>query len=218
MYQYILFDLDGTLTDPGIGITNSVMHALKKFNIPLPERKELYVFIGPPLIDSFQKYYGLTHEECEKCVEYYREYFADKGIFENKVYSGIPEVLEELKKQGKTIILATSKLEHFAHQILEHFDLAKYFDFVTGASMDQSRTKKADVIAYALRENSITDTTKCIMIGDREQDILGSKACDMHSIGVLYGYGSIEELQEAGANFIAKTPAEILTCLERKEV
>ena len=131
-------------------VTNSVIYALKKWGIEVRERSELYCFIGPPLSASFKKYYGFSEEDALKCVEYYREYFRDRGIFENKVYDGIPELLEKLKKSGKILILATSKPEIFAKQILDHFDLTKYFDFVAGASMDESRNKKADVIRYAL--------------------------------------------------------------------
>ena len=210
-YEYLLFDLDGTLTDPALGITNSVMHALKKWGIEVKDRSELYSFIGPPLSASFKKYYGFTDSDALKCVEYYREYFRDKGIFENKVYGGIENLLCELKNAGKTIILATSKPEIFAKRILDHFDLAEYFDFVAGASMDESRNKKADVIRYALDMAEITDLSRALMIGDRDQDILGAKANGLDSLGVLYGYGDREELEGAGATYIAETVEDILS-------
>ena len=129
MYKYVLFDLDGTLTDPGIGITNSVMYALKKFEIEEENRASLYKFIGPPLLESFDKYYGLSPEECQQALVYYREYFRPKGLYENEVYDGIKELLVELKERGKTLLLATSKPEEFAIEILKHFDLYQYFDF-----------------------------------------------------------------------------------------
>lgn len=214
MYQYILFDLDGTLTDPGLGITNSVMHALKKFQIHVADRRELYSFIGPPLQDSFAKYYGFTEEETEQAIQYYREYFSTKGLFENQVYNGIPALLAELKDMGKTLIVATSKPEPFSIQILKHFGLYAYFDFVAGATMDNTtRFRKADVIAYALERCRITDRSAAVMIGDREHDILGAKQTGLDSIGVTYGYGSREELQNAGATYIAETEANILQYL-----
>ena len=211
MYDYLLFDLDGTLTDPAEGITNSVIYALKKWGIEVRERSELYCFIGPPLSASFKKYYGFSEEDALKCVEYYREYFRDRGIFENKVYDGIPELLEKLKKSGKILILATSKPEIFAKQILDHFDLTKYFDFVAGASMDESRNKKADVIRYALEMAKVTDLSRTIMIGDREQDITGAKLNSLDSLGVLYGYGDREEHRNAGATYIGETVEDIMS-------
>lgn len=209
-YEYLLFDLDGTLTDPAEGITNSVIHALRKWEIEVSDKRELYCFIGPPLSASFKKYYGFSDEDSLKCVEYYREYFRDRGIFENKVYRGIDNLLGELKKSGKVLILATSKPETFAKKILDHFDLTKYFDFVAGASMDESRNKKADVIRYALGMAQITDTSRALMIGDRDQDILGAKANGLDSLGVLYGYGDMAELEGAGATYIAENVEDIL--------
>ena len=173
MYQYILFDLDGTLTDPGLGITNSVAYALKKMGIPVPERSELYKFIGPPLLDSFSQFFGLSREESEQAVTFYREYFRRKGIFENQVYPGIPELLAKLQESGRTLILATSKPEEFALRILEHFGLKTYFSFVAGATMDSSRCAKVDVIRYALENCGITDLSAAVMIGDREYDVIG---------------------------------------------
>ena len=210
MYKYILFDLDGTLTDPGLGITNAVMYALKKFNIELPDRSELYKFIGPPLLESFQKYYGMTEEESQMALQYYREYFKPYGLYENTVYDGVEEVLSTLKAQGKTLVLATSKPEPFAVEILSHFELDKYFDFIAGATMDEKRVRKADVIAYALESCKITDLSEVVMIGDREHDVLGAKEIGLKSIGVLYGYGDLEEMEAAGADYIAEKPEDIL--------
>ena len=210
MYQYILFDLDGTLTDPGLGITSAVMYALKKFNIEVEERASLYKFIGPPLLESFEKFYGLSEEESQQALKYYREYFKPYGLYENEVYAGIEELLKTLKEHGKTVLLATSKPEEFAREILRHFGLDKYFDFAAGATMDEKRVKKADVIAYALESCHISNLSKVVMIGDREHDILGAKENGLDSIGVLYGYGNYEELKAAGADYIVEKPEEIL--------
>ena len=210
MFDTILFDLDGTLTDPFKGIANSVIYALKKFGIAAPEKTLLRKFIGPPLTESFSKYCGLSRSDALRAVEYYREYFAATGIFENKPYIGVQELLSELKKSGFTVVVATSKPEQFAKAIVCHFGLDQYFKEVCGATMDQSRTQKADVIAYALQKCGITNTKLAVMIGDRKHDIIGAKANGLHSIGVLYGYGSKEELLATGADHIANSPADIL--------
>lgn len=210
MYRYILFDLDGTLTDPGKGITNSVAYALEKFGISVADKRELYKFIGPPLVDSFMKYYGFSEDDAGAAVEYYREYFKPKGIYENEIYSGVPELLEALKNNGKKIILATSKPEIFAKEILKYFSIDEYFDFAAGATLDSTRNKKADVIAYALEECGITDKSQCLMIGDRAQDIQGAKANGIDSMGVLFGYGDLAELQTAGATYIAETVCDVI--------
>jgi phosphoglycolate phosphatase len=208
-YAWIFFDLDGTLTDPGEGITNSVAYALKKEGIEPPPKEELYTFIGPPLVDSFMKLYGFSRERALRAVEEYREYFRDRGIFENRVYDGIPRLLEELCAKGKRLVLATSKPELFAKRILAHFDLERYFTFAAGALMDETRTKKADVIAYALTSCGITDPSSVLMVGDRLHDVEGAKACGMDSLGVLYGYGSREELTEAGATYLAERVEDV---------
>lgn len=210
MYNTVLFDLDGTLTDPGLGITNSAAHALRYWGINVEDRASLYKFIGPPLQDSFQNFYGFSEEDSKLAIERFREYFREKGIFENEPYEGIELLLQTLKSNGKTIILATSKPEEFAKTILTHFHLDKYFDFVAGASMDETRCRKADVITYALESYGITDFSDAVMIGDREHDILGANQIGMDSIGVLYGYGSREELEHAGATYIAETIADII--------
>ena len=211
MYNTIFFDLDGTLTDPGIGITNSVAYALSKWNITINDRSELYKFIGPPLMDSFATYYGFSNEQCQSALGFYREYFRDRGIFENRVYDGIPELLSTLKKKGKRIVLATSKPEEFAVTILKHFDLYRYFDFVSGASMDETRNKKPDVISYALENLGFPVTKEILMVGDREYDVLGAAQFKIDSVGVLYGYGNREELQNAGATYIADNVSDILS-------
>ena len=206
----LLFDLDGTLTDPGLGITNSIMYALRKFDISAPDRASLYKFIGPPLRESFETFFGFSPEKSELAVKYYREYFSTQGLYENEVYDGIPDLLKELKVQGKTLIVATSKPEKFAVEILRHFGLYDYFDFVAGATMDGSRDRKSDVIRYALESCHISNKPPAIMIGDRKHDILGAKENGLQSIGVLFGYGSREELQTAEATFLAEKPMDIL--------
>lgn len=213
MFDFVLFDLDGTLTDPGLGITNSVMYALKKWNIEVENREELYKFIGPPLYESFMKYYGFSRKESEKAVEVYREYFSAKGLYENSVYEGVPELLCALKSSGKTLIVASSKPEKFVREILKYFRLDGYFHTIAGATMDGSRINKSDVIKYALTCAGVTDISRCVMIGDREHDIIGAKHFSMKSIGVLYGYGNESEHIAAGADYIVKNAADIAEIL-----
>ena len=208
-YKNILFDLDGTITDPGIGITNSVMYALKKYGIEVNDRTQLYKFIGPPLIDSFMNYYGFSKDEAKIAVEYYREYYREKGIFENLVYDGFEDLLKRFKDNNKILIVATSKPEVFAKQILVHFDIFEYFTYVAGSNLDGTRVKKDEVIKYALESCNVTDLSKAIMIGDRKHDVIGAKKAGVDSIGILYGYGSKKELEEAGADYIVDTVAGI---------
>lgn len=213
-YQYLFFDLDGTLTDPGEGITNSVAYALDKFGITVTDRSSLYPFIGPPLVDSFMKFYGFSHEDAERAVVCYREYFRDRGIFENRLYKGIPEALKALKDAGKTLVIATSKPEPFAKRIVEHFGLSPYFTLVAGASFDETRSEKWDVIEYAIDMLKLTDRSEIVMIGDRKHDIIGAKKTGLDSVGVLWGYGDREELTAADADVIFDT-VEQLTSLSK---
>lgn len=210
MYTTVLFDLDGTLTDSGAGILNSVTYALKKYNIIIEDKAELNKFVGPPLHDSFINFCGFSPEESTKAVEYYREYYREKGIYENELYDGVAAMLQELSDAGKKIVLATSKPEVFAAEILRYFQIDKYFDFVGGATMDGARSKKADVISYALEKCNVTDLSSAVMVGDREQDIFGAKEIGIDSIGILYGYGNRAELQNAGATYIAETVKDII--------
>lgn len=203
----LLFDLDGTLTDPMEGITKSVQYALKKQGIIEEDLWNLTKFIGPPLMDSFQKYYGFSEEEAKQAVVDYREYFAPTGKFENKVYEGIPAMLAALKEQGFTLALATSKPEVFALDILEHFELKQYFDFVGGALLD-GRTDKAEVISYVLTSIE-AKKEETVMIGDREHDLIGAAKNGLFSVGVLYGYGDREEHEKAGAGQIVETVEEL---------
>lgn len=208
-YDVVLFDLDGTITDPGEGITNSVAYALQKFGIEVADRKELYSFIGPPLYESFEKFFGFSHEDALKAVDIYREYYRPKGVFECFVYDGIEELLRRLHADGKTVIVATSKPEEFAVQIMEHFGLKKYFTYIAGATMDGSRILKADIIDYALKTCGVTDLSSVVMVGDREHDVIGAQKIGVDSIGVLFGYGDRAEHEKAGATYIAETPWDI---------
>ena len=207
MYQAVFFDLDGTLTDSAPGIIHSIKYALSKYGVEKDEAS-LRLFIGPPLIHSFQEQCGFDHEKAAEAVVFYREYFTAGGMFENSVYPGIKELLVQLKAAGRKVFVATSKPEPFAVQILEHFGLATLFDRICGAAMDETRTKKTQVLAYALEECGI-DPKTAVMIGDRKDDIEAAFALGLSHIGVLYGYGSREELVAAGANVFAKTPEEI---------
>ena len=210
----ILFDLDGTLTDSALGITNSVMHALKVLGITLPERKELFKFIGPPLGESFKKFYGFTEAEAVKAIKIYREYFADKGLYENELYPDITEMLDILKQYNNTLLVATSKPELFARRIIDHFSLTQYFSYVAGADLGETRGEKANIIKIALSEAGISPLG-AVMVGDREHDIIGAKKCGLLSVGVLYGFGSLSELTEAGADDIAETVSDIPDAIGR---
>lgn len=209
-YKYVLFDLDGTITDSAAGITNSVAYALNKLGAPVPPYSELLKFIGPPLFPAFRDFCGFDDEKAKSAVTFYREYYPEKGIFECRLYDGIVSVLDALCKNGIKLILATSKPEVFAKQITEHFGLNKYFYYIAGATFDKSRSEKSQVISYALSACRITDKSSAVMVGDRYHDITGAHENGIKSIGVLYGFGNREELQHSGADYIAKTPEEIL--------
>lgn len=207
--DWILFDLDGTLTDPALGITNSVMYALQKLGAPVEERSFYYRFIGPPLLDSFARYCGFSSEKSREALHLYREYFADRGIFENTVYDGIPALLADLRRAGYKLAVATSKPELFAKQIFAHFDMTDCFSFIGGADMEETRATKDAVIAYVLENLGSPAPEKCLMVGDREYDVRGAAAFGMDAVGVLYGYGSRAELEAAGAYRIAETVGDL---------
>lgn len=209
----VLFDLDGTLTDSGPGIIAGVQYALKKYGLEVDDLSSLRCFIGPPLKEQFQKFCGFSEAEGVQAVEYYREYYRDRGIFENEVYEGIPELLRELKAAKMTVIMATSKPETFAVTIAEHFGISRYFDFIGGSLMDGRRTRKSEVIDYVLDAAKVKDRSTVLMIGDRDYDILGAKEAGVHSMGVLYGYGPREELEAAGADFLVEKPLDALAYL-----
>lgn len=210
MYDVILFDLDGTISDSAFGIINSISYALEKFNIEVQERSELYKFVGPPLQDSFIKYYNFNQEECDKAVYYFREYFKKQGMYENILYDGVEQLVRTLHDKGKCVMLATSKPEEFAIEILNYFHIAQYFDYIAGATMDGARRSKRDIITYALQQKKISDLTSVVMIGDRAHDIWGAKEVGIDSVGVLYGYGNRAELHEAGATYIAERVEDII--------
>ena len=201
--KYLLFDLDGTLTDPMIGITNCVMYALEKFGIRVPDRRELYPYIGPPLTESFMKRHGLTAAQADAALAYYRERFSSTGMFENTLYEDVPSFLQTLKEEGYTLLIATSKPEEYTVQILKHFSLDGYFDFIAGNTLDESRPTKSAVIAYLRERYPDISADNAVMIGDRKYDVVGARENGLQSIGVLYGYGSQEELVTAGATALA---------------
>ena len=213
---YIFFDLDGTLTDPVEGITNAVAYALAKWDIMVEDKKTLTPFIGPPLAESFQRFYGFSEANAALCVQYYREYFPEKGIYENRIYEGIPELLAMLQQSGKKLVLATSKPAVYAVRILEQFQLSSYFAFVSGSELDGTRVKKADVIAYALVNCDIDNPEQVVMVGDREHDVIGAHAMGIKCIGVLYGYGDKHELTKAKADMLVSSVEELSGVLGMK--
>lgn len=210
IFKYVFFDLDGTLIDPAIGITDSVIYSLEKFGIKVQDRSCLYKFIGPPLKGSYRKYYGFSEADADTAVKYYREYFCHQGILDNTVYEGIPRLLKALCTAGSKLVVATSKPEEFAVKILKTLGLYDYFYLICGATFDETRSKKTDIINYALQKLGRPDTEDAIMVGDREYDITGAAQNGMKAIGVLYGYGSREELEAAGAAFIVEKAFDIL--------
>jgi len=207
--KYVFMDLDGTITDPKEGITKSVQYALKAFGIEVEDRETLLRFIGPPLRRSFMDYYGFSEEQAEEGIKKYREYFSVTGLYENKVYEGMEMLLTRLKQAGFHLIVATSKPEYFAEKILKHFSLDQYFTDVCGVAMGDIHGTKEDVIRDAMKRNKITDITQVVMVGDRMHDVEGAKAVGLPCIGVLYGYGSRQELSEAGADKLAETVEEV---------
>lgn len=211
--DYILFDLDGTITDPKEGITNSVEYALQKLNITIQNKNDLIAFIGPPLIESFSQYYGLSENDLKMAISYYREYFSKKGILENTPYTGIHETLKKLKAKKYTLAIATSKPTLFAKQILEYFELSQYFEHIVGSNLDNTRCSKDEIIKECQRLFNDYNNDKYIMIGDRKHDILGAKKIGIYSIGVLYGYGEEQEIVKESPDFIINNHHELLNIL-----
>lgn len=208
-YKLILFDLDGTLTDPKTGITKSVQYSLRKFGINEENLDNLEKFIGPPLKNSYMEYYGFTEEEAKLAVDYYREYFAETGIFENKIYIGIEELLKKLKINKIKIALATSKPTVYAEKILKHFNIFQYFDNITGSNLDGTMTDKSEIVKAVLIAFNEIDKSHVVMIGDRKHDIIGAVSNNIDSIGVEYGYGGREELLESRATIIVESVEEL---------
>ncbi len=217
-YKYLLFDLDGTLTDPKEGITKSVQYALKSFGIDEPDLDKLTPFIGPPLKGSFMEFYGFDEAQAEEAVGKYREWFTPKGIFQNMVYEGIPQMLKALRKQGKVMAVASSKPQEFVEQILEHFAIREYFSVVVGSCMDGTRVRKEEVVEEALRQleraadkgnvsavPQALDVAGTVMVGDRKFDIEGGKEYGLVTVGVSFGYAGEGELERAGADYVADT-------------
>lgn len=215
-YKHILFDLDGTLTDPALGITNSVMYALKYYGFPIPEREKLFFFIGPPLIDSFEKHCGFDREKAVEAMGVYREYFGEKGILENEVYEGIPKLLEALVKTGKKLYLASSKPELYCVQILKHFDLLKYFTFVAANTMEEDRSEKSDIIDWLYENHPEVKEEGAIMVGDTEFDVIGAHAQGLPCIAVTYGYGNEKNVAANHPEFYANSVSELKEILLSK--
>lgn len=210
MGKTILFDLDGTITDSGEGIINCVIYALERFGLPIPERDSLRYFVGPPLHESFIKQ-GVPAERAEEAVAVYRERYVPTGMFENSPYPGIREILETLKSKGHTLYVASSKPEWMCIEILKHFNLDQYFEQICGATMDTSRTNKEAVIAYLIEQNGKTDNM--IMVGDTKFDVIGAKFHGIPCVGVSWGYGTVEEMEEAGASSVVNSMDDLLKAL-----
>ncbi len=211
MYSLILFDLDGTLTESGEGIMKSAQYALGKLGKEVADWRELRPFVGPPLIGMLMKYAGVDRAAAEQGVVYYREYFQEKGIFENALYPGIPEMLKKLKEKGRALGIASSKPEPYVRQITDYFHITEYFDVITGSTMAETRTKKSEVIEEALRRYSLQEDIRpsAIMVGDKSHDILGARKAGLRCIGVLYGYGTREEIEGADPFAVAETVEEL---------
>ena len=218
MYHYILFDLDGTLTDPKPGITGCVQYALRKFGIEEPDPDKLEPFIGPPLLDSFQEFYGFDEEKGQQAVVYYRERFSVIGLFENEVYPGIEQMLARLQAAGCHLAVASSKPEVFVRRILKHFGLLSYFEVIVGSELDGRRSLKEEVVAEALRQLlcGVESSEDTVMVGDRKYDIQGAKVHHIAAVGVAYGYAAEGELEAAGADRIADTVEDLESILLKK--
>ena len=214
-YSILLFDLDGTLTESGEGIIRSVQYALEKFDIQETNPETLSLFIGPPLLDSFQRIYGMSAEDARAAVRFYRERFSTIGIFENQVYPGIEEMLKELKRKGVILAVASSKPETFVVQIMQHFHLEDCFCEVVGSLMNETRTGKPEVIEEALRRLDALDRREeVLMIGDTEHDVLGAKNRGIDCLAVNYGYGTEDSIRNAGPIQVVDTVSELRRALE----
>ena len=209
MISYLLFDLDGTLTNPQEGITKCVQHALRAFQIDEPDLEKLVPFIGPPLIQSFMEFYQFTEEQAREAVAVYRERFGTVGLFENFPYPGIAEMLKQLQAQGKILAVASSKPTIYVRRILEKFELAPYFQVIEGSNLDGTRVDKKEVIAEVLQQLGNPSADQLLMIGDRKFDVIGAREMGFGCAGVRFGFASPGELEESGAIFIADTVDEL---------
>jgi len=208
-YKYILFDLDGTIIDSQPGVVKAAEFALNKMGVPQTQIADLDRFIGPPLKFSFKSFYSFSDEFADKAVEYFREYYRDKGILDCTVYEGMVPLLQMLIQKGFYIALATSKPVVFARRILERFEIIDYFDAIAGANMDDSRSDKSELILQACEELGARDLSQVVMIGDTKYDIEVAVKLDIDSIGVLYGFSTLEDFQKAGATYVVNTVAEL---------
>lgn len=207
--HFILFDLDGTLTDPKQGVYRALFYTIEKLGLAEVPEDQLETFLGPPLADSFSRFYGMDKKEAEKTANVFREYYSDKGKLENEVYPGIRDMLDRLQDADALLAVATSKPEVFARQIFDHFDMSHYFAFVGGSTLDSSRVSKADVIAHTLKALGNPHEEWVLMVGDRDYDIIGAKAHGLTTVGVTYGFGTAEEHKEAGADHIVSSVREL---------
>ena len=207
MISTVFLDLDGTLTDSRRGILYGASYALRAFGIPVPWNEVTTEFIGPPLYDSFRRYYGLSDADARRAVELYREYYGREGLFENEVYPGISEMLAALKEAGLALYLATGKPHPYARRIVDHFGLDRYLDGVFGAEFDGTRGDKAELLAYAMGELGILPS-EAVMVGDRRFDMEGACSVGVTPVGVLWGYGDRQELIAAGGHLLAESPHE----------
>lgn len=216
MKNNIIFDLDGTLTESGTGIKNSVRYTLQHYGLPMEDDESLNRYVGPPLVNSFQMFMGFTEEQAYEAIKVYRSYFTTKGMFENRVYDGIESMLKALKNKGKRMFIATGKPTVYSRQILEHFGLSSYFETVCGISLNESTMEKDELITQVL-EFAHLAPEECVMIGDRKFDMMGANKVGVTPIGVTYGYGSREELESAGAHTIVDTVEQLQELLLKGE-
>ncbi len=215
-FSTVVFDLDGTLTDSALGIINTIKYSLDKMNVDY-SNVNLNTFIGPPLLDSYMNELGMTKKDALKAIDYYQERFSTIGKFENKVYDGIIEMLEKLKSVGYTLLIATTKPEIFAIEIAKHFNFYNYFDVITGGSLDQKLSDKAEILDIALNRNN-TDRSSAIMVGDRMHDVIGAHKNNLSCIGITYGYGTKQELTDSKADYILNSPSQVADFLIKNKI
>jgi len=213
-YKNILFDLDGTLTDPYPGMAKSLGYALGKFGMAENSADRIKLFIGPPLHRSFIDFYGFDEDKANLAVKYYREYYSEKGLYENRLYNDVDNLLMTLKDAGKTCVIATSKPERFAHEVLRFLEIERYFDAVVGSSLDGTLYEKEDIIKFAIKNHGL-DRAETVMVGDRKYDIIGARKNGIDSIAAAYGYGTIEELEESGPTHICKNVMDIMEMAQK---